>query len=503
MSKVLLVYPKTGFDVEGAIAPPFAVLSVAAPLVNSGYEVKIIDQRVDASWKQNLIEELRQSPLLYVGVTSMSGTQIKFALQISKIVKEASREIPVVWGGAHATILPEQTLENPNIDMVVEGEGEITALELTRAIEQKTDLKSILGIHFKEKDGSQINTGPRPLMNMEDVLPTPWDLVNPENYIYKDFYMRSVKRTMDIGQTSRGCPYKCGYCCSSHIRKYWRHLSAQKSIERIVHDVKSFNLDSIWIRDDNFFANLERAREICQGMIDAALNIKWYTSGTRADAINRMTHEQITTFKKSGGEVFKIGAESGSDRVLKFVSKGCTVKELHEANMKSKKYDIMPAMSFIGGFPTETHEELMQTIDCMIKVKKDNPAAIVESMCIYTPYPKTNLWPVALEHGLQQPQTLEEWSDWGFHDFNEKRNPWLTAKERRRLGNICYVSTIASVVSDLTDSINNPFKRVLAKILIKPLSFYYKWRFNRKLFDWLPEITLIRWIRHKMLDEVK
>jgi len=500
MADVLMVYPKTGFDVEGAIAPPFALLTVAAPLLKAGYTIKIIDQRVDASWKSKLKDELKKSPF-YVATTSMSGTQIKFALQISKIVRENAKEIPIVWGGVHPTILPEQTLENPNIDIVVEGEGEITLLELTGALKKKRDIKDVKGIHFKKKDGSQINTGARPFMNLEDMLPTPWELVNPEDYIYKDFYMRDVKRTMDIGQTSRGCPYKCGYCCSSHIRKYWRPMSAKKAIEGIVNDVRRFNLDSIWIRDDNFFANLERSREICQGIIDAGLNIKWYTSGTRADVINRMTHEQITTFKKSGGEVFKIGAESGSDRILKLINKRCTVKEIHMANMKAKKYDIIPAMSFMGGFPTETYSELMQTIECMIKVKKDNPAALVESMCIFTPYPKTGLWPLAIEHGLKPPQRLEEWDTWGFHDFNEKRNPWLTSAERRRLGNICYISTLSSVVNNLTDSIKNPVKRTLTKALVKPISSYYRWRFSHKLFDWLPELTLIRWIRHKMFDE--
>ena len=65
-------------------------------------------------------------------------------------------------------------------------------------------------------------------MDMEELLPTPWELVNPSDYIYKDFYMRDVKRTMDIGQTSRGCPFKCGYCCSSHIRKVWILMSAKK-----------------------------------------------------------------------------------------------------------------------------------------------------------------------------------------------------------------------------------------------------------------------------------
>ncbi|MDP2907778.1 MAG: radical SAM protein [Nanoarchaeota archaeon] len=444
MAEILMVYPKTGFDVEGAIAPPFALLTVAAPLLKEGYKVKIIDQRVDDSWKINLKNELKKNPL-YVGVSSMSGSQINFGLQISKEVRENAKEIPIIWGGTHPTILPEQTLENPNIDIVVDGEGEDIVIELTKALEKNKELNDIKGIHFKRKDGSQVNTGPRPFINLDETLPTPWELVNPEDYIYKDFYMRDVKRTLDIGQTSRGCPYSCGYCCSAFIRKYWRPMSVKKSVEMITNDVRRFKLDSIWIRDDNFFANLERARQICQGMIDEGLDVKWYTSGTRADAINRMTHEQITTFKKAGAEVFKIGAESGCDRILKLINKQCTVKDLHMANMKAKKYDIIPAMSFIGGFPTETYDELMQTIDCMIKVKRDNPATQVESMCIYTAYPKTGLWPLALEHGLKPPQKLEEWATWGFHDFNDKRNPWLTSAERRRLGNITYISTLACI----------------------------------------------------------
>jgi len=500
MKDILMIYPKTGFDVEGAIAPPFGLLAIAAPLVRAGYNVKLIDQRTEPYWEEKLKEELKNRPL-YVALSSMSGTQIKFALQISRIVREVNPEVLIVWGGTHSTILPEQTLKDSNIDIVVEGEGDITGLELTNAIANNKGLEDVKGIYFKRKDESQVYTGPREFMNIEDMLDTPWQIIDVEKYIYKDFYMRDVKRTMDIGQTSRGCPYKCGYCSSSFIRRYWRPMSAQKSIRRIVSDIKRFNLDSIWIRDDNFFVDLERAKEICQGIIDSGVKIKWYTSGTRADVINRMSHEHISTFKKSGGEVFKIGAESGSNRVLNLIDKKCTVEELHMANMKAKKYDIIPAMSFMGGFPTETYEELMQTVDCMFKVKKDNPSVIVESMCIYTPYPGTALWDLSIGHGLKPPKSLEDWSNWSFHDFNKERNPWLSAPNRRRLGNICYISILSSVVDSLTNSIKNPIKRFFSKVLVKPASFYYRWRFRNKLFSWLPELTLIRWVRQKILEE--
>lgn len=497
-----MVFPKTGFDVDGAVAPPFGLLTVAAPLHQEGYNIKIIDQRTDPDWKTALSNELKKNPLC-VAVSAISGSQIAFGLSASKIIKEYNKDLPVIWGGTHATILPEQTLENENIDIVAHGEGDITFPELIKAMEKGSDLKEVKGLYLKDKGGKITQTGERPLMNMEDMLPTPWELINAKDYIYKDFYMRDVERTMDIGQTSRGCPFKCGYCCSSHIRKVWRPMSAQKAAERIINDVRRFNLDSIWIRDDNFFVDMKRATDICRELIKEKVDIKWYSSGTRADAIMRMTHDEITTIKKAGSEVFKIGAESGSPRVLQLINKQAKVEDTLNANKKAKKYDIIPAFSFIGGFPTETYGELMETIDCMIKLKKDNPAAQIESMCIYTPYPGTLLYPLALQHGLKPPQKLEGWATWGFHDFNEERNPWLTSTERRRLGNICYISTIACVVKNLTSSMKNPVKRNMAKAVIYPLSDIYQWRFNHKLFNWSPEISLLRYARHSMFDKVK
>ena len=118
-------------------------------------------------------------------------------------------------------------------------------------------------------------------------------------------------------------------------------------------------------------------------------------------------------------------------------------------------------------------------------------------------YPKTGFWPSAIEHGLKPPRKLEEWSDWGFHDFNDRRNPWLSSAERRRLGNITYISTLSSAINHLVNAIKKPSRRIPAKIIVKPISLYYGWRFRHKLFNWLPELTLIRRIRHKMLDEVK
>ena len=123
-----------------------------------------------------------------------------------------------------------------DIDIVVEGEGEITVLELTNALANHKNIENVKGIHFKKEDGAQVNTGERSLMNIEELLPTPWELVDVDKYIYRDFYMRKVKRTMDIGQTSRGCPYNCLFC----YKGVWGRGIRFRSSENVLTEIQEW-----------------------------------------------------------------------------------------------------------------------------------------------------------------------------------------------------------------------------------------------------------------------
>ena len=129
---VILVYPKTGMDVGSAITPPHSLLAVAAPLHRQGCKVRIIDQRTDVRWRRSLALALEGDPLC-VGITCMVGTQIAFALEAAKLVREKAKgEVPIVWGGPHPSTVPEQTLENDYVDIVCIGEGDATFPELVR-----------------------------------------------------------------------------------------------------------------------------------------------------------------------------------------------------------------------------------------------------------------------------------------------------------------------------------------------------------------------------------
>jgi len=277
-------------------------------------------------------------------------------------------------------------------------------------------------------------------------------------------------------------------------------MSYEKSLDRIVTTVRRFNLNGMWLRDDEFYIDRNRVNKICEGMIKNRLDVHWYTSGTRVDIFNRATDEEVKLFKESGAYVLKFGAESGSNRMLELMQKGIRREDTIKANLKIKKYDIIPAYSFMIGFPTETFDDIHQTIDLAFKIKKDNPKAQLEAIGIYTPLPGTPLFDVAIKHGFNSPERLEDWIDWEFaeYDLKGRRIPWFSYSDRKKMGNISYMYTISNAVPNLIGSIRNKFLKYLLKIAISPFVRFYRFRVKHKHYVFAPELQFFRYLRNKI-----
>lgn len=480
MSNIVLIYPRTGMDIGSTIAPPHNLLCVAAPLEKAGYSVKIIDQRVDYLWRFSLANELDEKPI-FVGIPTMTGTQTKFAMEIARTIREYSK-VPIVWGGAHPTLLPEQVLDSGLADHVCVGEVDETIVKITDDISKGKAERIIIN----------------PLPDVEKLLPTPWHLIDIEKYVHPDIYLKGG-RNLDVGQTSRGCPFSCGFCSSASIRqRKWRPMSSEKALDMIGTAIVKFDLDGFWLRDDEFYIDSQRAARIAEGLIP--FKIKYYTSGTRVDVFNKTPEEQVVLYKRSGADTLKFGAESGCNRILKLMNKGITKEETLEANLKARRHGITPCFALMLGFPTETFAEMEETIDMTKQIRKDNPDAQFEAMVTYTALPGTPMWSMAIEHGLKPPQKLEEWIDWNFDDYDQegKKIPWFNKKDRQSIANICSLSILSNALPNIIDSLENPIESKLLQLAYVLPHKCYQWRFFDKHYKHTWELNVLRKIRERI-----
>lgn len=275
-------------------------------------------------------------------------------------------------------------------------------------------------------------------------------------------------------------------------------MSSGKAIDMIASAVRKYDLTGIWLRDDEFYINQERAAEIAEGMIP--LHIHWYTSGTRIDVFNKTPDEQVRLYRESGAYTLKMGAESGSNKTLKLMNKGITKEDTLKANLKAKKNGVQPAFALMCGFPSETFDDMNETLDMAKQLKHDNPNAQFETMATYTALPGTPMWDMAVEYGLKPPTKLEEWATWNFdeYDLEGKRIPWFNREERQAIGNLCYISMLSNALPNVIDSLDNKAFAELMRIGYFLPHKYYQWRFFGKHYRYTGELNVVRALREKI-----
>lgn len=474
MADVVLVQPKIGDwdEVRSHFSLPLSLLS-ASRLVAKEYETVLIDTRLDKYWKAKLKEELMKHPLC-VGVTSMTGRQIGYALEIASYVREISR-VPVVWGGIHGSLLPESTLENEFIDILVIGEGEITFFEVVKALSNKTGLGGIPGIWYKEKS-QIIKNRNRPFCDLNSLHEVPLSLIGMENYL--PIFMG--RRTFYI-ETSRGCVNQCAFCYNAiYNNTKWRAFSAERVIQELKNLSTHFNIGSFYIVDDNFFVDLRRALTIAKGIIDEKLDIFWEAQGITINSAMRMDDDYLEILVASGMKKVHFGVESGSEDMLRAVNKNIKINDVSAVNKQWSRYDIVVQYNFMCGFPGETIDDIRKTKDLIFRLMKENTRALISPLCPYTPYPGTLLYQKAMENGFIYKKRLQEWQEADYGD-----NIWEST-ERKELLSSLYFASMFLDRHRLKDMVNSLIIKVLIEIY-RPLA---RFRVKHLFFKFMPEIKM-------------
>jgi radical SAM superfamily enzyme YgiQ (UPF0313 family) len=489
MPDVILIYPRTLWDIKNVTTRlPLACLYIGTVLEENGFSVQVIDQRVDDAWEATLRQALRDPPL-WVGISSMTGRQIHWGLEASQVVREVDPDVPIVWGGVHPTILPEETLAHPLVDIVAVGEGEITALELSQAFRERgpnpefspTVIGAIAGLVW-ENAGRVIRNVPRYYTPMDEWPLLNYDLVDIEHYVLAEV---PGERSLQI-TTSRGCPFHCGYCYLTVVpdgRRY-RAEKPERTVERIARMMRLFDLNAIHIIDDEFFTRRERARRVCELVLERGIQVTMRTN-CRVDYVDRMSMSDLRLFRRAGFKHFYLGAESGNNRVLKYIQKDITREQIIRVNLKLKAADIAPKFSFMGGFPTETIHEIKDTIRLMARLVRENPDAYSTPLQLYSPYPGTDLYDYCVESGVDMPQTLRGWSESGWEHIDYS---WLEPQEEQFLQKAAYFTFFLDGKT-VPESIKSSVLRLLARFY----GLLVRLRIGLDFYALMPEVGLIRW----------
>lgn len=475
MKKVVLIYPKSLDSIEEKAFLPLSLLSISALLKN--VNVKIIDQRVDRNWEKELMDNLDKD-VVCVGITSMTGPQLKHAIHISKTVKKIIN-VPVVWGGVHASLLPKQTLDNEFVDIIVIDEGDITFPELVNHLIDKKGLDDINGIAYK-KNGSIIFTAQRESLDMGHLSKIPYHLINNINPYIGVKSEKIYKRSLPM-QTSRGCPHRCEFCYNTTFnKKKWRAKDSDRVIAEINELVEKYNINGIFLLDDNFFADLKRVKGIFKRIKD--LPVELYNLTCRVDTFSRFDDELVGLMEEIGVQSIYLGVESGSEDILKKLNKDISIEQVFISNEKIKKTNIKPIYSFMIGFPFETEGDIRKTLKLIYLLKRQNKSAIF-GVNIFNPYP-SNIMKECIDKGFVDPQKTEDWAS----DWRNVKLPWVSERQMDKFRKIAF--SVELLYDPLT--FKNIGKRFFSSFLLS-LSLF---RIKHNLFYFYFEDKLLKFYRN-------
>lgn len=378
--RIALVSPSWGKTIHGY--SPLGLAYLAAILEKSNYNVKIFDFALKPILPVNIQAHriLTFQPEL-IGITSLTNTYYS-AISLAKSIKYNDKDIPIVMGGPHPTVLPKQTLQEPCVDFVIFGEGEYTLLEFVGALQDQRELKNIKGLAFKGEQGIIINQA-RPLIDNLDALPFPArHLLEQNKYQLRDMEGHLMAPIM----SSRGCPYGCGYCFKGIFGRIYRKRSAENVINELEQIKDEFGIRSFYFIDDLFTFDEKRVFEMARLIHEKSLNITWQCI-TRVDNVNpQLLHE----VRDAGCNRIHVGIESGNQEILNRINKQITLGQVKRAIKWCKEVGIYSQGYFMIGLPGDNEDTIKQTIDFSIELIKLGLNGAVFSLT--TPLPGAPLW---------------------------------------------------------------------------------------------------------------
>ncbi len=391
--RVLLINPC--YPISETPSPPLGIAFLAAALEAADIEVRILDLVVYPYSRQNLQDIISDFDPHLIGATAVT-MNFSHAASVLQDVKALAPDVITVMGGPHVSFCAQNTLElNPQIDVIVMGEGEDTIVEFARSYQDRQSWDQIRGTAFRTQAGIVSTRTREPIANIDDLPEPARQLVPMGRY-------RALGLPISM-TTSRGCPFKCIFCVGRKmVGGKVRYRNPRKVVDELAY-LNSLDFHQINIADDLFTASKKHCLAVCDEIIRRKLAVQW-TSFARVDTVSKSILERM---HQAGCSAISFGVESGSPEMLKRIKKGITRDQVLNAVNLCNQVGITPQASFILGLPGENEETLQATITFAEQLKN---LGVLHGYHLLAPFPGTEVRENQHQYDLQI--MSHDWDDY-------------------------------------------------------------------------------------------
>lgn len=428
--KIILYNPKSVF-----FTMPLGLMAVASALDRSRYDVQILDGRLLDDPVATLLPLLDDA--LCLGVTTLTGDPIRDALRVTRAAKRHRPDLPIIWGGWHSSLFPEQTLQEPTIDATVQAQGEHTFAEMIDRLESGQTFEGVPGCTTRI-DGRIVRNRARAMAPMNELPPVDYGLIAPERY----FQLKGNRQLDYI--SSAGCFFRCAFCADPFVfGRKWSGISSVRIADELEELWKRYRFQDVAFQDETFFTYNDRVVEMAEEFLRRGLRFTW-TATMRADQGSRLSDQALQHCVRAGLRWLMIGVEAGSQEMLEYLKKDVKIEQILEIAERCAKHGIQGVFPHIVGFPGETDASIRATLAMAARLRRMHPS-FTTPVFYFKPYPGSQITEQATQAGYQLPQSLEEWADFDF--VAGSSGPWVTPEQYRMVERFKFYNRMAGGIS--------------------------------------------------------
>lgn len=396
-------HPSIGSRIPVEHLPPLGLLALGGPLLDAGHEVSLLDAEFGPLSVATMVEAVvRRNPQVVMLGHSGSTSGHPKAAEITRAIRTRMPHVRIVYGGVFPTFHGREIMAaEPQIDVIVRGEGERTAVRLVAALESGADLATVPGIFYRKtrhpnsrEPGQVAATMPAlPIENLDDCR-VGWELIDHARYSYWN------QRRAVVAQFSRGCPHRCNYCGQRGFWKTWRHRDPVKFAAELAWLHREHGVEVINFADENPTADREVWKTFLEALIAEHVPLILVGS-TRADDIVRDA-DILHLYKKAGVARLLMGMESTNEHTLQMIRKDGEAATDREAIRLLREHGIISMAAFVSGFEEETDRDYWHTLQRILSYDPDQIQALY-----VTPHRWTDLFrAVSQRRVIQTDQSL-------------------------------------------------------------------------------------------------